>query len=257
MEVNSLKTITSKKTTLVVILMLLTTFALTGCGSKDVSGDKKEATATKSTQSDANKVPSDAAVKDGLTKLLKTARQLRKATVAGDEAKVKEYGPKLEENWSKIEDEIKPKYPEIYEKIEKSLNPIVAGTKASSVDKDAISKLNDQLIQDLYDLAQKLIPADQVKAGATQLIGLTSDLKKAIDAGDQAKIKEMGPKLEEIWSTFEDGVKPRNADLYEEIEKSLNPEVAGSQKNPIDKETLSKLNDDLAQSLKKLVQSLK
>jgi iron uptake system EfeUOB component EfeO/EfeM len=235
--------------------MLLTTLALTGCGSKGAAVDKQQATAT--TQSAVDKIPSDVSVKEGLVKLLKTARQLRKAAIAGDEAIVKEYGPKLEENWSKIEDGIKPKYPEIYEQVEKSLNPIVAGTKASSFDKDSILKLDDQLIQVLYDLSQKLIPADQVKAGAIQLIRLTNDLKKAIDTGDETKIKEMGPKLEEIWSTFEDGVKPRNADLYEEIEKSLNPEVAGAQKSPIDKETLTKLNDNLAQSLTKLVQNLK
>lgn len=252
-----MKTTTSKSTTLLVILMLLTTFALTGCGSKGTSVEKQEASTAKTAQSPTDKIPSDTIVKEGLAKLLKTSRQLRKAIIAGDEAKIREYGPKLEENWSKIEDGIKPKYPEIYEQVEKSLNPIVAGTKASSFDKDAIMKLNDQLIQVLYDLAQKLIPVDQVKAGATQLIGLTNDLRKAIDSGDQAKIKEIGPKLEEVWSTFEDGVKPRNADLYEEIEKSLNPEVAGSQKSPIDKEILIKLNDDLTQTLAKLVQNLK
>jgi iron uptake system EfeUOB component EfeO/EfeM len=252
MEVNLMKI-----TTLLVTLILLFTFAITGCGSKGATIDKKETTAAKTAQSATDKTSSDITVKEGLAKLLKNARQLRKAAIAGDEAKVKEYGPKLEEAWSKIEDDIKPKYPEIYDQVEKSLNPIVAGTKASSFDKDAILKLDEQLIQVLYDLAQKLIPVDQVKASATQLISLTNDLKKAIDGGDEVKIKEIGPKLEDIWSTFEDGVKPRNADLYEEIEKSLNPEVAGSQKSPIDKQLLGKLNDDLTQSLTKLVQSLK
>ncbi len=252
-----MKITTSKMITLLVTLILLTTFALTGCGSKGATVDKQEATATKTAQFAADKTPSDATVKEGLAKLLKNARQLRKAAIAGDEVRVKEYGPKLEEEWSKIEDNIKPKYPESYDQIEKSLNPIVAGSKASSFDKDAILKLDEQLIQVLYDLAQKLIPVDQVKAGGTQLIGLTNDLRKAIDAGDEAKIKEIGPKLEDVWSTFEDGVKPRNVDLYEEIEKSLNPEVAGTQKSPIDKQTLAKLNDDLTQSLTKLVQNLK
>jgi len=249
-----MKMTTSKTITLLVTLILIATFALTGCGSKGATPNKQEAAAEKTVQSATDKAPSDAT---GLSKLLKNARQLRKAAIAGDEAKVKEYGPKLEDEWSKIEDGIKAKYPEIYEQVEKSLNPIVAGTKASSFDKDSILKLDEQLIKVLYDLAQKLIPADQVKAGATQLIGLTNDLKKALDAGDEAKIKEIGPKLEDVWSTFEDGVKPRNADLYEEIEKSLNPEVAGSQKKPIDKQTLGTLNDNLTQSLAKLVESLK
>lgn len=89
------------------------------------------------------------------------------------------------------------------------------------------------------------------------MVGHTSELKKAIEAGNEAKVKEIGPMLEETWKTFEDGVRPRNADLYEKIEKSLNPEVAGSQKSPIDKQVLTQLNDGLAQSLKDLIQNIK
>lgn len=245
-----MKITTTKTVALLVALMFITMLAITGCSSAVKQEPAKTAPVSE-------KALADNAEKDGLTKLLKTARQLRKAALAGDEAKMKEYGPKLEEVWSKFEDGIKAKYPDLYDQIEKNLNPIVAGTKASAIDKDAILKLDNQLLKVLYDLAQKLIPVEQVKAGATQLISLTNDLKKAIESGDEAKIKVMGPKLEDIWSSFEDGVKPRNEDLYEEIEKSLNPEVAGSQKSPIDKETLGKLNENLAQSLNKLVETLK
>ena len=193
-----MKITTSKTITLVAIFSILSMLALTGCGSKGATVDKQEATTAKTAQVDTNKIPSDGAVKEGVAKLFKDAKQLNKAAIAGDEVKIKEYGPKLEESWSKIEDGIKPKYPEIYDQIEKSLNPIVAGTKSSAIDKDAILKLDNQLIQVLNDLSQKLIPADQVKIGATQLIGLTNDFKKSIDMGDEAKIKEIGPKLEEV-----------------------------------------------------------
>jgi iron uptake system EfeUOB component EfeO/EfeM len=246
-----------KITTTLVTLSLITTLALSGCGSKATTAAKPEVTATKTAQSGADKSPSDAAVKEGTTDLLKTAKLLSTAATAGDEAKIKEYGPKLEEVWATIEDGIKPKYPEIYDQIEINLNPTVEGTKASQIDKDAILKLDNQLIQVLFDLSQKLIPIDQVKAGATQLISITNDLKKEIDAGNEAKIKEIGPKLEETWKTFEDGVKPRSADLYAKIEKSLNPEVAGSQKSPIDKQALGTLNENLTQTLTELVQNLK
>ncbi|MCP3775884.1 hypothetical protein NLX71_21675 [Paenibacillus sp. MZ04-78.2] len=120
-----------------------------------------------------------------------------------------------------------------------------------------MSKANDQLIQTLYELSQKLIPADQIKAGATQMLGIAGDLKKEIEAGNEAKVKELGPKLEDVWSTFEDGVRPRNAELYEKLEKSLNPEVAGSQKSPLDKQALSQLNDGLTQALNELLQTIK
>lgn len=246
-----------KTMTSLVTLALLATLTLTACGAKTTTADKPAVTATNTAQSAADKSPTDADIKDGTAKLLKTAKQLNKEVTAGDEAKVKEYGPKLEEAWSAFEEGIKPKYPDIYEQVEKNLNPAVAATKASQIDKDVILKLDNQLIEVLYDLSQKLIPVDQVKSGAAQLIVTTTDLKKAMDEGNEAKIKELGPKLEETWSTFEDGVKPRNAALYEKIEKSLNPEVAGSQKSPIDKQVLAQLNDALSQTLTELVQSLK
>lgn len=188
--------------------------------------------------------------------MLSTAKQLRKAATAANETKMKELGPKLEEAWASFEDEVKPKYPEIYEQVEKSLNPAVAAAKASAIDKEALLKLDNQLIQVLYDLSGKLITADEVKAGANQMLATTNELKKEIEAGNEAKVKELGPKLEEVWKTFEDGVPPRSAELYEKIEKNLNPEVAGSQKSPLDKQVLGQLNEGLTQSLNELIHSL-
>ncbi|WP_051317159.1 hypothetical protein [Ectobacillus panaciterrae] len=101
------------------------------------------------------------------------------------------------------------------------------------------------MIDVLYQISQKLSPVDQVKAGVSKLLTTTGELKQAIDAGDEAKVKAPGPKLEGIWKTFEDGVKPRYPDLYEQLKKSLNPEVAGAQVSPLDKQTLGKLNDQL------------
>ncbi|MBL0385671.1 hypothetical protein JJB07_03320 [Tumebacillus sp. ITR2] len=97
----------------------------------------------------------------------------------------------------------------------------------------------------------------KIKTGVEKLSAVSSDLKKAIDAGDEAKIKETGPKLEDEWSAFEDEVKPKFADLYEEIEKSLNPAIAASKATPLDKATLAKLNDDLSATLKKLADKVK
>lgn len=244
-----------KKTSILVAsLLLLTTLTLAGCGTKQAGSDTSET--TKPAPS-AKSAPSDEAVKEGTAKLIRTAKQLREAITAGDEAKIKELGSKLEEAWSSFEDGVKPKYPDLYEKVEQNLDPAIAGTKASPIDKETLSKLDDQLIQVLYDLSQKLIPVNQIKAGASQMIGLTNDLKNEMDKANEAKINEIGSKLEETWSTFEDGVRPRNADLYEKIEKSLNPEVAGSQKIPVDKQALTQLNDSLAQALNELLQILK
>lgn len=236
------------------IVLTLSASVLSACGTaKQPEGSAAPSAAQGKTAAKAPEV----SVKDGTAKLLSTAKQLRKAATAGDEAKVKEVGPKLEETWSTFEDGVKAKYPDLYEQVEKSLNPAVSASKAAKIDKDAILKIDNQLIQTLFDLSAKLIPVDQVKAGANQMLATTGEIKKEIAAGNDAKIKELAPKLEEVWKTFEDGVPPRSAELYEKIEKSLNPEVAGSQKSPIDKQVLAQLNDGLTQALNELIQGLK
>lgn len=235
-------------------IALIVALGLSACGSQ---GSPSVPSSPKETAPAAGKTVSDAAVVEGTAKLLKAAKQLKKSAAAGDEAKIKETGPKLEEIWSSFEDGVKPKYPDAYEQVEKSLNPAIAAAKASPVDKEAVIKINDQLIQALYDLSQKLISVDQIKAGVTTLLGTANELKKEIEAGNEAKVKELGPKLEATWSTFEDGIRPRSAELYEKIEKSLNPEVAGSQKSPMDKAVLSKLNEELIQTLNETMQKIK
>lgn len=234
------------------LALTLSAAMLSACGAKP---EGKPADSAKQ-EEPAAKAP-ELSVKDGTAKLLSTAKQLRKAVKAGDDAKIKETGPKLEEVWGSFEDGVKEKYPDLYEQIEKSLNPAVAAAKASTIDKEALLKIDNELIQTLFDLSGKLIPADQIVAGANQMIGTTNELKKEIAAGNDAKVKELAPKLEETWKTFEDGVPPRSADLYEKIEKSLNPEVAGSQKSPIDQQVMTELNDNLTQALNELIQAIK
>jgi iron uptake system EfeUOB component EfeO/EfeM len=241
-----------KKLMMSVLALTLSAAMLSACGAKP---EGKTATPVAQGQS-ATKAP-ELSVKDGTAKLLSTAKQLRKAATAGDEAKIKEVGPNLEEVWASFEDGIKAKYPDIYDQIEKSLNPAVAAAKTSTIDKDAVLKIDNQLIQVLFDLSGKLITVDQVKAGVNQMLGTTSELKKEIAAGNDAKVKELAPKLEDTWKTFEDGVPPRSADLYDKIEKSLNPEVAGSQKSPVDKQIMNQLNDSLTQALNELIQVIK
>ncbi|WCK53284.1 hypothetical protein PP175_18030 [Aneurinibacillus sp. Ricciae_BoGa-3] len=91
-----------------------------------------------------------------------------------------------------------------------------------------------------------------VKDGVSSLLNVANQLKKDFQSGDATKIKENAPKLEETWKTFEDGVKPKYPDQYAAIEKYLNPIFAGSKMNPIDKNTLGKLNDQLIQTLDEL-----
>lgn len=100
--------------------------------------------------------------------------------------------------------------------------------------------------------AQTTAPATDMKTGVANMLTVTSDLNKAIEAGDEAKVKELGPKLEDAWRPFEDGVKDKFPQDYETIEKALDPTIAGSQVSPLDKETLKKLNDQLTAALNDL-----
>jgi iron uptake system EfeUOB component EfeO/EfeM len=243
-----------KKFATISAFALVTTIALSGCSSQQTAPQPKTSNEAVSQPKAEASAPN---IKEGVAKLLKTAKQVRKAATSGDQAKVKENGPKLEEVWSSFEDGVKEKYPDAYKNIEKYLNPAIAAAKADPLDKDALLKLDNQLIDELFSFSAQLIPVSQIQAGATEMLETTKQLKQAIQAGDQAKVKELGPKLEKSWSSFEDGVKPRYGDLYERLEKPLNPEVAGSQVTPLDKETMNKLNEDLTQVLNELVQKAK
>lgn len=244
-----------KKLTSLIALSLMTTIALSGCASQQNAASTP--TSSVGTTSKATTKTEAPNIKEGVAKLLHTAKQIRKGATQGDEAKVRENGPKLEEIWSSFEDGVKEKYPNEYKKVEEYLDPTIAASKATPIDKKVLLKIDNQLINELYGLSEKLISVDEIKAGVSKMLDTTTQLKQAIQAGDQAKVKELGPKLEETWSSFEDGVKPRYADLYEKLEKPLNPEVAGSQVSPLDKQTLDNLNNELTQVLNELMNKVK
>jgi iron uptake system EfeUOB component EfeO/EfeM len=96
-----------------------------------------------------------------------------------------------------------------------------------------------------------------ISDGVNNMLDTTEQLSKAIDSGDQAKVKEVGPKLEDQWSSFEDDVKKENKDLYEKVEKYLDPTIAGSEAETLDKEALATLNNQLNDSLKELDENTK
>ncbi|WP_066060609.1 hypothetical protein [Neobacillus soli] len=97
----------------------------------------------------------------------------------------------------------------------------------------------------------------KVSDGVNKMLDTTEQLSKAIDSGDQAKVKEVGPKLEDQWATFEDDVKKDNKELYGTIEQYLDPTIAGSEASTLDKEALGTLNDKLTDALKELANKTK
>lgn len=98
---------------------------------------------------------------------------------------------------------------------------------------------------------------NKVSDGVNQMLDTTKQLSKAIDSGDQAKVKEVGPKLEDQWKVFEDDVKKDNKSLYVKVEKYLDPTIAGSQATTLDKQALGTLNNQLTGALKELAAKTK
>ena len=105
---------------------------------------------------------------------------------------------------------------------------------------------------DVFILAGCGSKDSKVSDGVNKMMETTDQLSKAIESGDQAKVKEVGPKLEDQWKVFEDEVKKDNKDLYGKIEKYLDPTIAGSEAATLDKEALGTLNDQLTDALKEL-----
>jgi len=99
--------------------------------------------------------------------------------------------------------------------------------------------------------------SNEVSDGVNKMLDTTEQLSKAIDSGDQAKVKEVGPKLEDQWKVFEDEVKKDNKDLYGKVEKYLDPTIAGSEAPTLDKKALGSLNDQLTDALRELADKTK
>ncbi|MCQ6282198.1 multicopper oxidase family protein [Bacillus sp. EB600] len=129
-------------------LAIIGTVALSGCSAVNSSVSKN---VNSSATAEAN---AQNGIKGDITKLLSAANELKKEVSSGDGTNIKGAGTKLEDTWSSIEDSVKPKHPDLYENVEKYLNPTVAGSKAAPPDKQAIATLDNQLIQVLNEFLQ-------------------------------------------------------------------------------------------------------
>lgn len=81
--------------------------------------------------------------------------------------------------------------------------------------------------------------------GAKEMKAEVADLKVQLEANDAKMAAENGENLEEIWESFEDEVKEKDVDLYEQVETPLHLIEAGVEVDPLDVETLNKAADDL------------
>jgi iron uptake system EfeUOB component EfeO/EfeM len=94
-------------------------------------------------------------IKQGSAALLTTANQIKQAIEESNTHKVQQLGPKLEKEWSVYEDQVKSAYPDLYEKVESDLDPAVAGSKASTLDKKTLEPLIVHLMDTVKELEKK------------------------------------------------------------------------------------------------------
>ncbi|MCL6600364.1 MAG: hypothetical protein K6T81_16760 [Alicyclobacillus macrosporangiidus] len=149
------------------VVIALTVGLASGCGAAQngtgaANTSAPRAGATQNAQSVTNQTTASpgndapAAIRSGIDSMLATTAALTKAIEAKDAAQAGQLGDKLEEQWGTFEDQVRPRFPDDYEAVEKYLDPLHAGTKASSLDVKTLSSLNGSLIQALQALKQKL-----------------------------------------------------------------------------------------------------
>ncbi|BAU28399.1 hypothetical protein DFP93_107134 [Aneurinibacillus soli] len=128
---------------------------LTACGTQEAKkADTQPATSSSqaATTTSSHTEPAASSPSEGAKAMKQTLADMKTQVHADHAAKVKEGADKLEESWSKFEDGIKEKHPDLYEKVEKPLGIIQGGAKAQKLDKTVLSKSIDELDAVLTDV---------------------------------------------------------------------------------------------------------
>lgn len=130
-----------KLISLIAVSVLVTLLALTGCSSKN----SQQQNTTLAEQPKVEDSQKSLTISEG-TQNMRDALKNMKAMLSSkdDDAAIKE-GAKLEENWSPIEDTVKSKSSELYEKVEGPLDVINAAIKVKPLDTKILTTSIDSL----------------------------------------------------------------------------------------------------------------
>ncbi|KRE93153.1 hypothetical protein ASG89_06510 [Paenibacillus sp. Soil766] len=184
-----------KKSQQLIVLAAVSTLVLAGCG--------------KSEPTEVAKVP----FKEGSTTLVTSVDSLKGQLEVSKIKDAKKLADQLEDQWASFEDEVKPKFPELYFKVEKFLTPLEAGLKEDKLDFPTLTALNTNLKSALTELTTSFaenkgaVNKDVIEASAAlkdaakaynkyvqdqgnQLVTLLDQLNTAIKSGDMKKATE-------------------------------------------------------------------
>lgn len=180
------------------ILATATTLILAGCGKTE-------------TIAEVTKVP----VKEGSAALLTSIEQLKGQL---DTSKVKDPQKQsnlLENQWASFEDEVKPKFPELYMKVEKFLTPLEAGLKQDKLDYATLTSLNNNLKAVITELSTSL--DDNKGAVNKDVIAASKELQEAAKAYNkyvQEQGKQLVAGLEQLDAAVKSGDLKKAQDSY-------------------------------------------
>ncbi|BFT71607.1 imelysin family protein [Paenibacillus sp. P36] len=178
-----------------IILAAATTLVLAGCGKTETA--------------EVTKVP----FKEGSAALLTSIDQLKGQLDANKIKDAKKLSTQLEDQWASFEDEVKPKFPELYFKVEKFLITLEAGLKQDKLDYPTLSALNTNAKAAMAELTtaftenkgavnKEVIEASKelqeaakaynkyVQDQGKQLVTLLEQLDAAVKSGDLKKAQE-------------------------------------------------------------------
>ena len=114
--------------------------AFTGCSSKGAESSTKQVTQEKSIS-----------ISEGAQNMRSALKAMKSKLEAKDEAGAIKVSEKLEENWSVVEDNVKTKNKDLYEKVEGPLTSINGGVKIKPLDTktltNAMSSLDEILVE--------------------------------------------------------------------------------------------------------------
>ena len=120
---------------------LVVALAFTGCSSKVTAPEKKQVAQERSMS-----------ISEGTQNMRDTLKDMKEKLKSNDEAGAISISSKLEENWAKIEDNLKVKDKGLYEKVEGPLTSINGGVKVKPLDVNTLTKAINSLDEQLMEI---------------------------------------------------------------------------------------------------------
>ncbi|MGC4377929.1 iron uptake system protein EfeO [Fictibacillus sp. Mic-4] len=201
-----------KRFTSILSVLVVSSLALSACNTNQAN-DQKNNEKAKTAQSAQN------AVGEGTDKLLQLSDELTKALDQKDSAKVKKLGEQINKTWFSFENKVRKSAPLLYTETEKSLLPLVSGTKIEPVDQKTLSGLNEKMAVSLNKL-KNFKPSKKGTANAdlnkaveqykeyvlkqsNQLVAATEEFSNAVIKGEMEKAKKLYPNARTYYERIE------------------------------------------------------